>query len=184
MTLKHNKMTSLLSVIFLVLLSVTLTGCKGTLSEKQSREVLHQSGENNSSQIKNIKLSDNLSSACASLKPLLEKALKIPLQLEYPAIVEEPFAAPDIQKHYGCKITGVDETDRGIDPMSEIDKRLRENGWVVNWDYSADGPDGSVVGYKKNGIKCIVTGSWDGGDDTDPSYIPVPGYKIEIICFE
>ena len=44
---------------------------------------------------------------------------------------------------------------------------LRISGWRENTIYSADGPDGTVVGMHNGIMTCIIEGRWDGGDDSD-----------------
>jgi hypothetical protein len=67
-----------------------------------------------------------------------------------------------------------------FDPLT---RRLESSGWqslVTN--YSADGPDGSVVGFRWEDTVCIVDGRWDGGDDSDTTYVPAPGYEVVMTC--
>ena len=48
--------------------------------------------------------------------------------------------------------------------------------------YSADGPDGSDIGYSHDGLLCVIEGRWDGGDDSDPSVIPGPDFDVFVTC--
>ncbi len=57
---------------------------------------------------------------------------------------------------------------------------LNENGWCG--DKMADGPDGtSYRAFKKN-VFCLVEGRWDGGDDSDSTYVPSPRYEVIVKC--
>lgn len=57
---------------------------------------------------------------------------------------------------------------------------LNEDGWCG--DRMADGPDGtSFMAIKKN-VFCSVEGHWDGGDDSDPKYVPSLRYEIVVKC--
>jgi len=57
---------------------------------------------------------------------------------------------------------------------------LNKDGWCS--DKEADGPDGtSYMALKKN-VFCTVEGRWDGGDDSDPTYVPSPQYEVVVKC--
>jgi hypothetical protein len=47
---------------------------------------------------------------------------------------------------------------------------LADEGWIEDYDYSLDGPDGSSFGFRRDGVLCLVEGRWDGGvlEDDDP----------------
>lgn len=68
-----------------------------------------------------------------------------------------------------------------LDPDSE-GSALKKDGWDHDIGHDADGPDGTVFAIRKGNVICIVTGSWDGGDDSDPSYVPDDGYDITVEC--
>jgi hypothetical protein len=57
---------------------------------------------------------------------------------------------------------------------------LYKDGWRA--DREADGPDGTAFRISKQDLFCLVEGSWDGGDDSDPKYVPSTRYKIEVMC--
>jgi len=67
-------------------------------------------------------------------------------------------------------------------PDVEIEQSLADAGWVESFGYSADGTDGSTMGYLSREYFCLVEGTWDGGDDTDDTYVPVPGCKVTVTC--
>jgi hypothetical protein len=46
----------------------------------------------------------------------------------------------------------------------------------------ADGPDGTVFGFSKDGVLCVVRGRWDGGDDADSTYVPSEVYQVMVRC--
>lgn len=68
-----------------------------------------------------------------------------------------------------------------LNPDSEK-SALKKYGWNYDNRHDADGPDGTVFAIRKENVICIVTGSWDGGDDSDPTYIPDDGYEITVEC--
>ena len=55
--------------------------------------------------------------------------------------------------------------------------------WVSLLPYSADGPDGNLVGYQRDAVRCTVANSWDGGDDSDSTYVPEDWFKEETSCW-
>ena len=59
---------------------------------------------------------------------------------------------------------------------------LRAAGWVEDAQYSADGPDGSVVALVSDEAICRYAASWDGGDESDSTSVPEPGMSIELQC--
>jgi len=67
-------------------------------------------------------------------------------------------------------------------PDVDIERSLTDAGWVESFGYSADGTDGSSMGYLSRDYFCLVEGTWDGGDDTDDSYDPMPGCKVTVTC--
>jgi hypothetical protein len=72
--------------------------------------------------------------------------------------------------------------DTSICPNEEVQDALTDAGWVESFGYSADGTDGSNMGYLSQNFFCLVEGQWDGGDDTDESYVPAPGCKVIMTC--
>ncbi len=56
-------------------------------------------------------------------------------------------------------------------------------GWVPLLHYSADGPDGTALGYQRGTVRCLVEESWDGGDDSDSTYVPADWFKEQTTCW-
>lgn len=64
-----------------------------------------------------------------------------------------------------------------------MEKAFDEAEWMsMGATYSADGPDGSDLGYSRDGLLCVVEGRWDGGDDSDPTLIPGPEFDVFVTC--
>jgi hypothetical protein len=83
-------------------------------------------------------------------------------------------------QHANAQSSGCEFVARGSDTMSSsslfeaMEKAFREGNWMsMEARYSADGPDGSDLGYSRDGLLCVIEGRWDGGDDSDPT-IPWP----------
>jgi len=47
---------------------------------------------------------------------------------------------------------------------------------------SADGPDGTVQGAYRVGVTCVVERCWDGGDDSDTTYVPSDTIQVRVAC--
>ncbi len=73
-------------------------------------------------------------------------------------------------------------TDTTSCPVELVEKALERAGWAPKYDYSADGPDGTTMGYVTRKYFCFVEGSWDGGDDSDTTYVPAPGCEVTVTC--
>ncbi len=69
-------------------------------------------------------------------------------------------------------------------PHSVLRRELPQAGWLSVVERMADGPDGTVFGMRKNSILCLISAEWDGGDDSDPDYVPENRYELVISCFE
>ena len=57
---------------------------------------------------------------------------------------------------------------------------FNEDGWCA--DKMADGPDGTSYRAFRDNVFCVVEGHWDGGDDSDPEYVPSPRYEVIVKC--
>ena len=66
--------------------------------------------------------------------------------------------------------------------LGEMERALGGRGWSMHHGYAADGPDGSAMGFVKGRYLCVVQGSWDGGDDSDPTYVPEIGCEMIVTC--
>ena len=84
---------------------------------------------------------------------------------------------------------GCEFITRGSDAVSSsslfeaTEKAFHEAEWMsMESTYSADGPDGSDLGYSRDGLLCVIEGRWDGGDDSDPTVIPGPEFDVFVTC--
>jgi hypothetical protein len=78
---------------------------------------------------------------------------------------------------------------RGSDVVSPsslfeaMEERFDAAGWTsLAALYSADGPDGSDLGYSRGMLLCVLEGRWDGGDDSDPTVTPSPEFDVFVAC--
>jgi hypothetical protein len=56
-------------------------------------------------------------------------------------------------------------------------------GWRRLSHYDADGPDGSQTAYQRADVRCVEAQAWDGGDDSDSTYVPENWYRLELTCW-
>ena len=63
-------------------------------------------------------------------------------------------------------------------PVEPLENALMARGWVMAYGYAADGPDGTTLGLRSRDFMCLVAGRWDGGDDSDTTYVPAPGCVV------
>ena len=83
-----------------------------------------------------------------------------------------------------CVLDWTDSIDRGIN-MDEIYGRLQYSGWQERPKLlGASGPDGDAMAYSRGAAACAVSGTWDGPRDDDSTYIPKPGFTIEVTCID
>jgi len=65
-------------------------------------------------------------------------------------------------------------------PLMRLEYALDAAGWTAQNAYAADGPDGSAMGFVSKRFFCLLEGHWDGGDDSDSSYVPAPGCEVTV----
>lgn len=85
----------------------------------------------------------------------------------------------------GCRVTGTGKTgDFPPDawPDAVARRELPAAGWAEDLQRGADGPDGTSFGLTRAGVLCVVSASWDGGDDADPAYVPDERYGFRAAC--
>jgi hypothetical protein len=59
----------------------------------------------------------------------------------------------------------------------------QQRGWVRLVRTMADGPDGESAAYQRALVRCYVSESWDGGDDSDSTYVPGTWFQQETWCW-
>ncbi len=76
------------------------------------------------------------------------------------------------------------------DPVSQLSVALEKEGWVSTFEYSADGPDGTVFTYSKNKVMLVYEISWSPGhedglteeEEKELEKLPVT-YSMSLYCF-
>jgi hypothetical protein len=85
----------------------------------------------------------------------------------------------------GCELTASGTTSPDTasrDAGGSLADGLTAAGWVDGPRYTADGPDGGIFGMRSRETLCIFRGSWDGGDDSDSTYVPSPEWRYVVDC--
>lgn len=72
--------------------------------------------------------------------------------------------------------------DSAAPGYDEIDAALRKSGWVIDDRYDADGPDGTRFVLLCREAMVEIEASWEGGDESDSTYVPAPGQSITLRC--
>ncbi len=89
------------------------------------------------------------------------------------------------EKGQGCRVE-MKGSAAAFRESGPPDVALREQfaglGWAEDYEYAADGPDGSAFAFRNGPVLCVFRAHWDGGDDSDPSYVPEDRYDIEVDC--
>jgi hypothetical protein len=128
---------------------------------------------------------------CASLDSMLRAvvAARPERGLVRPTAVTGPDTATFSYQWARATGTGCRSLARGADSaaptgaFAAMQEALRANGWIAADSlYSADGPDGSLEGFVKGDALCLLEGSWDGGDDSDSTYVPSPDFEVRVTC--
>lgn len=79
-----------------------------------------------------------------------------------------------------CHVAGT--SPAGLDSAGQARLYWPATGWVSLWRLTADGPDGAVQTFQRGLVRCQVSGEWDGGDDSDTTYVPSPFFRERTIC--
>jgi hypothetical protein len=75
-----------------------------------------------------------------------------------------------------------DSTSLVKDEPSTLADQFKKAGWAYMAQYQADGPDGEAEGWRSKESTCVVRWSWDGGDDSDTTYVPSDDFDVAIGC--
>lgn len=68
------------------------------------------------------------------------------------------------------------------DAIKLLERYFERAGWKNDGECSADGPDGTVWGVRRGGVRCLVEGRWEGGDDSDTTFVPSLEYDVTVDC--
>ena len=118
--------------------------------------------------------------ACDDIAALLAPTPQAHLTRRDGRFINPRFAG---REHDGCRVElrGTRRMDRlNINLQSPFEAR----GWIQHPEYAADGHDGSAYAYfhRPDLTLCLVSESWHGDANDDPSYKPPEDYRIEVAC--
>ena len=74
------------------------------------------------------------------------------------------------------------ESQEALTENGKLGDALQRAGWAYLPHYQADGCDGESQGYRSRESLCIVRWSWNGGDDSDSTYVPSDEWDLEVAC--
>ena len=80
-----------------------------------------------------------------------------------------------------CAVEGL--APAGLDSAGRAGLYWPAAGWCALARLNADGPDGQVQVYQRGWVRCQVAWEWDGGDDSDPAYVPDPFFRERTLCW-
>ena len=76
------------------------------------------------------------------------------------------------------KIIYADSNRLNVYILNKLETYLNKNGWTGLKYCMADGPDGTSSAYLKGNIILFYLGEWDGGIDSDTTYVPSNEIKL------
>jgi hypothetical protein len=118
----------------------------------------------------------DVSTACDTVAAILA---------DTPGTVTRPPAPRDDSGNVRCRVllrARVAGYGGGPRPEHRLWQGLLAHGWREDPQYAADGPDGTVFALRNQAALCIANGRWDGGDDSDPTYVPDDRYELSVKC--
>ncbi|HEU4647621.1 MAG TPA: hypothetical protein VFS33_01080 [Gemmatimonadales bacterium] len=132
----------------------------------------------------------SLRAGCDSVEALATRAVGVALSRADDVPVDFGFGGAS--KRTGCELKARGKFERAprdssgaaqpaADPVGGLDGAFKGAGWVYAH-YAADGPDGSVVGWRSAESTCVASWSWDGGDDSDSTYVPSDDWELTLAC--
>ena len=121
-----------------------------------------------------------MEAACLGIDAILRRLPALRVSTE-PGL---PFDSvwPGAGTRTACRVRGAGHFTGKIASFDSLLTRLGEAGRSGNIVFSADGPDGTIQGYQRGGVTCILRGEWDGGDEADSTYQPSDTLEIDVSC--
>lgn len=119
--------------------------------------------------------------SCETAAALVAGMPSIHIQRSYGVIHDDRMG----REGYGCRVTIIGSVvafrDAAI-PDEVLRDELVARGWKEDLRYAADGPDGTAYALRNHSVFCLFRGTWDGGDDSDPTYVPDDRYELTVAC--
>src|SRR5262249_1827406 len=127
----------------------------------------------------------SLGAACDAVQRVLADRLKVEVKRPDSTSFDNEFEGG---RRTGCELTasGTFKAMPDVEPGKSVDDGLSDAltalGWGPLTHYSADGPDGSAQAMRSRETVCIFRWSWDGGDDSDSTYVPSDAWDEVTHC--
>lgn len=83
---------------------------------------------------------------------------------------------------WACRVLAAGRTKSELFSVDSVRQGFVARGWSDRTMISADGPDGTVQGVHRGGVTCLLEGRWDGGDDSDSTYVPSDTIEVRVAC--
>ncbi len=83
---------------------------------------------------------------------------------------------------WACRVLAAGRTRREAFSVDSVLRGFTARGWSDRTMIAADGPDGTVQGVHRGGVTCLLEGRWDGGDDSDSTYVPSDTIEVRVAC--
>jgi hypothetical protein len=128
----------------------------------------------------------SLRAACDLVQQVTGEWLRVPVGRRDSVGFENEFVGA---RRTGCELKATGsfasaraDTASGRSADGDLVDALTTAGWVEIPRYTADGPDGSISGMHSRETVCIFSWSWDGGDDSDSTYVPSDKWELVTHC--
>ncbi len=121
--------------------------------------------------------------ACDTVAAVLEQTASTSLERSNGMVENERMDTASL----GCRLrlVGSWALFEGQEPADQLLRTtLAAAGWVEDWGYGADGPDGTAFGFRHDNVLCLFRAMWDGGDISDSTYVPSDRYELLAGCTE
>jgi hypothetical protein len=132
----------------------------------------------------------SLAVACDSVEALVRRQVRVAVSRADSVPVDFGFGGPP---RTGCQLkasgkfvrTAPDSSAAPVqaeDEPSTLAHAFEKAGWAYLAHYQADGPDGEAQGWLSKESTCVARWSWDGGDDSDSTYVPSDDWDLVVGC--
>ncbi|MHB1095673.1 MAG: hypothetical protein ACYC3F_05830 [Gemmatimonadaceae bacterium] len=88
----------------------------------------------------------------------------------------------DPAARWACRVIAAGRSWSEAFSVDTVMRGFTTRGWSDRTMISADGPDGTVQGVHRRGVTCLLEGRWDGGDDSDSTYVPSDTIEVRVAC--
>jgi hypothetical protein len=130
-----------------------------------------------------VKVTPGVAAACDRLAAQAARSTGEDLFRQNAIVADEMIAKP----FAACRIR-IDGSRKRLGdapmPTAALEQYFEKQRWLPLGEFSADGHDGTVFAYAREGVACLVRGEWDGGSDDEPDAPLADPYAVTIVCGE